>query len=120
PLVLQQQSGDFSRTNRGNLQKEFWMFNTQVQPKDRNIDVDGASAESREMADVRSRVAHMDELSIDVQVLYPTIFLAPCTRDAEAERALCSAYNRWLADIWKVAGNRLRWAAMVPFYSMDR
>ena len=119
PMVLLQQQGAFGQTNRGNVQKEFFMFDVQVQPKDRNVDVDGASAESRELADVKARVRHMDELEIDVQVLYPTIFLSPCSRDAEAEIALARAYNRWLADIWKLSDNRLRWAAMVPFYSMD-
>jgi uncharacterized protein len=120
PLVLLQQQGQFAQTNRGNVAKEFFMFDVQVQPKDRNVDVEGASAESRELADVKARVTHMDQLSIDVQVLYPTIFLSPCTRDAEAESALVRAYNHWLADIWKASDNRLRWAAMVPFYSMDR
>lgn len=120
PMVLQQVAGEFARDNRGNLAKEFWMFNVQPQPKDRNIDTEGASAESREMANVKSRIKHMDELDIDVQVLYPTIFLAPCTREADGEFALVRAYNRWLADIWKASDNRLRWAAMVPFYSMDK
>jgi predicted TIM-barrel fold metal-dependent hydrolase len=120
PMVLQQHAGQFAQTNRGNVQKEYWMFDVQVQPKDRNVDVDGASAESREMADVKARLKHMDELSIDAQILYPTIFLSPCSRDAEAEIALCRAYNRWLADIWKLSDNRLRWAAMVPFYTMER
>ena len=118
PLVLQQLQGAFGQTNRGNVQKEFFMFDAQVQPKDRNVDTEAASAESREMADVKARVRHMDELSIDVQVLYPTIFLSPCSRDADAEIALCRSYNRWLADIWKLSDNRLRWAATVPYYSM--
>lgn len=118
PMVLQQIAGTYNRGNRGNVAKEYWMFNVQPQPKDRNIDTAGASAESREMADVAARIKHMNELSIDVQVLYPTIFLAPCTREADGELALVRAYNRWLADIWKASDNRLRWAAMVPFYSL--
>src|SRR3954466_9962157 len=35
--------------------------------------------ESREMEDIAARVRHMDELDVDVQVLYPTIFLRPFT-----------------------------------------
>src|SRR6266540_1800259 len=30
---------------------------------------------SRTMADIEGRIRHMDELGIDVQVLYPTIYL---------------------------------------------
>src|SRR5687768_12403005 len=33
------------------------------------------SAATRTLADVQSRLRHMDELGIDVQVLYPTLFL---------------------------------------------
>jgi predicted TIM-barrel fold metal-dependent hydrolase len=59
----------------------------------------------------------MDELAIDVQVLFPTLFLRPCTDNFEVERVLFRAYNRWLADIWKKAPERLPWAAMAPFRS---
>ena len=39
--------------------------------------------ETRSLADVNARMAHMDELGVDVQVLYPTIFL---TRISENPR----------------------------------
>jgi predicted TIM-barrel fold metal-dependent hydrolase len=120
PLTLQQTSGAFSATNRGNLNKHWWMFETHVQPAEQNINTEDTAAESRELKKVASRIAHMDELSIDVQVLYPTIFLSPCARDAAAEFALYHAYNQWLAAIWRQAPTRLRWAAMVPLNSMHR
>jgi predicted TIM-barrel fold metal-dependent hydrolase len=46
-------------------------------------------------------------------VLYPTLFLAyPLTVRPALATALCSAYNRWMADA--VGGSdRLRWAAVV-------
>jgi predicted TIM-barrel fold metal-dependent hydrolase len=61
----------------------------------------------------------MDELGIDLQVLYPTVFLKPLTRRHEVERALCQSYNRWLGDIWREGKGRLRWAAVLPLSSMD-
>src|SRR5437867_3233998 len=33
------------------------------------------SAATRTLADVQARLHHMDELGVDVQVLYPTLFL---------------------------------------------
>ncbi|HEX9810231.1 MAG TPA: amidohydrolase family protein [Alphaproteobacteria bacterium] len=120
PMTLRQLSGDFGRTNRGNVSRDWWMFETHVQPADRNVDIEGMDPASRELASVQSRIAHMNALRIDVQVLYPTIFLSPSARDAAAEYALYHAYNRWLADIWREAGGRLRWAAMVPLSSMHR
>ncbi len=120
PMVLEQMAGEERKSNRGAAQRQYFMFNSQVQPKDRNVDYEAMTSESREMADIKGRLKHMDELEIDIQVLYPTIFLAPCTRDAEGEFALYRSYNRWLASIWKVGGDRLRWAAMAPLYSMHK
>ena len=60
----------------------------------------------------------MDELGIDVQVLYPSIFLDPCTDRPDTDVALCGAYNRWMADVWKQSKGRLRWMATLPLLSM--
>jgi len=61
----------------------------------------------------------MDELEIDVQVLYPSVFLRPLTSRQDAELALAQSYNRWLADIWSQGKDRLRWAAIMPTMSID-
>ena len=52
-----------------------------------------------EMRDIKGRLRHMDELEIDVQVLYPSLFLRPVTARPEVENAICRSYNRWLIDI---------------------
>ena len=74
---------------------------------------------SREMSDIELRLRHMDELGIDIQVLYPSLFLRPLTSRPEVEQAICKSYNRWLADIWRKGERRLRWVAVVPMMSMD-
>ena len=74
----------------------------------------GTVRATRELADVPARLAHMDELNVDVQVLYPTLFLGGYTARAEVERALTGAYNRWMADATHAAGGRLRWVALAP------
>ena len=76
--------------------------------------------ESRDMTDVAARLAHLDALKIDIQVLYPTMFLRPVTARAEVELALYRGYNRWLAHIWKLGKNRLRWIVLPPLRSMHQ
>ena len=67
-----------------------------------------------EMGDIKGRLKHMDELQIDVQVLYPSLFLRPLTARAEVENAICRSYNQWLIDISAKGEGRLEWVAMVP------
>jgi predicted TIM-barrel fold metal-dependent hydrolase len=71
------------------------------------------------MANTAARIKHMDELEVDVQVLFPSLFLRPLTRKPDVEVALCRSYNRWLADIWSQGQNRLRWAAILPMMDID-
>lgn len=84
------------------------------------VAVDEVVQAIRELDDVPARVRHMDELGSDVHVLYPTIFLRPVTDDPSGEIALCQSYNRWLADAWKQAPERLRWAVVLPLRTMDK
>jgi len=98
---------------------ESWLVDGTYIGKARNVGHDTAR-ESREMEVITARLQHMDELDIDVQVLYPTIFLRPFTRRPDVELAVTRSYNRWLIDIWKKAPERLRWVAVLPLLSMDK
>ncbi len=103
--------------NNGRTQS-FWVIDGRLIPGRDNVGQD-TPQEAREMADIERRLKHMDELGVDVQVLYPTLFLRPITKRPDAEIALCRAYNRWLADIWHKGKGRLRWAVQLPLLSMD-
>lgn len=98
---------------------ESWLIDGRLHGKARNVGADTPQA-SREMQDIKARVDHMDALAVDIQVLYPTIFLRPITRQPEIELALTRSYNRWLADLWKQADRRLRWVAVLPLLTMDK
>ena len=74
---------------------------------------------SKHMEDVGARLRHMDELGIDYQMLYPTIFLRKLADRDETRVALAKGYNRWMADIWTQSEGRLRWAAVLPLSVMD-
>ena len=82
---------------------------------DRNLPVDIC-----EMRDIKSRLKHMDQLDIDVQVLYPSLFLRPLTARAEVENAICRSYNQWLIDVCARAEGRLKWIAVVPVIDAAR
>ena len=107
---------DGARGNSGNRQKESWIIDSRVFPKQKNMGAE-TPAESRELRDVELRLAHMDELGIDIQVLYPSIFLRPLTDRVDVDRALSGSYNRWLAEVCKQSAGRLRWAAIPPLLS---
>lgn len=69
--------------------------------------------------DVGARLVHMDELGVDIQILFTTFWLTQVAERVEAEVALCRSYNRWMADIWTEGGGRLRWACVVPTLSIE-
>jgi len=118
PRIVRQVEGEHALSNEGGLQKEFWIIDGRLQPKEHNVG-SNTSDISREMRDVKARLDHMDALDIDVQVLYPTVFLRAWTQDPTVEVALCRSYNRWLAEIWKQGKGRLRWVVMPPLRSME-
>lgn len=96
----------------------WWMIDGRLQPLMNNIGKDTA-AESRELSDVSARLKHMDALGVDVQVLYPTVFLRPLTRRPDVALGLARSYNRWLADLTSQAPDRLKWVATIPTQDMD-
>lgn len=80
----------------------------------------GTTQATRELLNVKTRVQHMDELGVEVQVIYPTYLLNVPTDRPEVELALYRSYNRWLADRTAEANGRLRWVILPPVRSMDK
>ncbi|HXG50402.1 MAG TPA: amidohydrolase family protein [candidate division Zixibacteria bacterium] len=73
----------------------------------------------REMTDVRGRLGDMDRLGVEIQVVYPTLFLIYLTDDPALEVALCRAYNRFLAKACARSGSRMRWVVVPPLKSLE-
>ncbi len=119
PQLMTQSFGAALRSNEGAAVPDFWVIEGRAHGKDRNVGTD-APKESREMLSVAARLKHMDELGIDVQVLYPTLFLRPIVQDAEREHALCKSYNRWMGDLWRQGNGRLRWVAKPPLRLLEK
>lgn len=119
PQLMTQTSGADLLSNEGAAVRDFWVIEGRAHGKDRNVGTN-TSQESREMLSVAARLAHMDKLGIEIQVLYPTLFLRPIVQEPERERALCKSYNRWMADLWRQGKGRLRWVAKPPLRLLEK
>ena len=113
PIVLYPKEGYISPS------PEFWYIDGRASTKGLNLGPD-TDAATREASDIAKRLAHMDELEVSMHVLYPTMFLNPLATHPEVELALVMGYNRWLADIYRQGGGRLRWAVVLPLMSIDK
>ena len=98
---------------------ESWLIDGTAIGKARNVGYEDTSKESREMADIKARLKHMDELGTDVQVIYPTLFLMEATDKPEINTAMRRSYNRWLGERCMYSGGRLRWVCMPPLQNME-
>lgn len=73
---------------------------------------------SQELSDPEARVRDLDAWGIDVQVLYPTVFLRPLTEDPRFEAALMRSYNTWISTACKANERRLKWVGLVPMLNV--
>ncbi|MGE5216315.1 MAG: amidohydrolase family protein [Chloroflexota bacterium] len=73
----------------------------------------------REMTDIPGRLRDMDKLGVEIQVVFPTLFLIYITDDAALEIALSRAYNRFLAQACAKSNGRMRWAVIPPLKSIE-
>jgi predicted TIM-barrel fold metal-dependent hydrolase len=117
PMMLTQTWGRDQMSKDGNKRRDFWVIDNTLYPIARNVSHGDTTKEQRELKDIGSRLGHMDEMGVEAQVLYPSLFLGAKTDDPACERALIKSYHRWLAHIWKESGGRLRWVAVPPLYS---
>lgn len=119
PLLVLQDGGPEFKNKEGRVSKEYWVMDGRVHARDFNIGYE-TPEDSRELKDAQARLAHMDELGIDTQVIYPTVFLRPAIRSRDAEYALVRSYNRWLGEVTSIAPDRLRWVVLPPLLSPDK
>jgi predicted TIM-barrel fold metal-dependent hydrolase len=93
----------------------WWLANGQLIPRAIRDDAHHPPRLSREMHDIQVRLADMDRMGVDVQVIFPTFFIRyGNTTNPAADTALARAYNRWLAERCEASNGRLRWAVQPP------
>ena len=70
--------------------------------------------ESITLAQVDARCRQMEAESIDLQVIFPSMFLrGQLSEDSRLQTALCRSYNSWIADVCAQRADRLQWVAVV-------
>jgi len=69
---------------------------------------------SMTLNDPKARLADMDRMGFDAQMVFPSTLYAHMTSDAEFEAALFRAYNRYVAKQCSAAPQRLKWSGLLP------
>lgn len=106
-------------TNSASNHARFWFMDGQLHSrKVRSDEATGTVTATRELSDVPGRVRDMDDMGVELQVLYPTVLLNELTRRQDLDVALCRSYNRWLAERCGASQGRIAWVAMPPLSSM--
>lgn len=72
------------------------------------------TVDAQTLIDIKTRLADMDRMRIDCQVVFPTLFLVTLADDVRLEAALCRSYNSWMAENCNRSYGRIKYAAVVP------
>jgi predicted TIM-barrel fold metal-dependent hydrolase len=59
------------------------------------------------------RIAHMDRLGVDLQVIYPTLFFGFIVDSTVTELVLVESYHRWMSEVCGPRRKRMRWIAPI-------
>ena len=110
-----------------------WMINGNAVPKrfgkgSYAVAVGGSDSENnrtdirnevRYITNPKARVEDMDKRGVDIEVVFPTVLLAYITDDVDLEVAICRSYNRYMANAWREAGDRMRWVVVPPLRNIE-
>lgn len=97
-----------------------WVVEGRLQNRAIRDEVNHPPRVRRELEDVPGRLGQMDQMGVDIQIIFPTFFIRYIPDNLEAEWALTTTYNRWLADKCADTNGRLRWAAVLPLLSPEK
>jgi predicted TIM-barrel fold metal-dependent hydrolase len=82
--------------------------------KDKNVPIP-----VQELRDVKQRLGYMDELGIDKQVVFPSIWLGCLAENVELEAALACSYNKFMAAQCAQSGGRIKYVAIITWRRPD-
>jgi len=120
PVTVSMPPDEAQRAGYNATTSRCWVVEGRLQNRAIRDEVNHPPRLFRELQDVPGRLAHMDKMGVDVQVIFPTFFIRYNTNNAEAESALTTTYNRWLAEKCAGTNGRLRWAAVLPLLRPDK
>ena len=120
PVTIAMPPEEAKRAGYNPTNSRCWVVEGRLQNRAIRDDINHPPRPLRELQDVPGRLAHMDKMGVAVQVIFPTFFIRYNTSNAEAEWALTTTYNRWLAEKCAPTNGRLRWAAVLPLLNPDK
>ena len=119
PVTISMPPDEAERAGYNPTNSRCWVVEGRLQNRAIRDDINHPPRIFRELQDVAGRVAHMDKMGVAVQVIFPTFFIRYNTKNAEAEWALTTTYNRWLADFCAEAPDRFRGVAYLPMRDVE-
>jgi uncharacterized protein len=73
-----------------------------------------------DLTDPAKRIATMDALGVDVQVVFSTFYISSEVDNPLEEAALTRSYNRWVGESLSGYTDRLRWVVRPPLRMLER
>ncbi len=118
---LKPTTGYPSRPDPSRPPTRYWIIDNHRQPRFTRSDAETrTTVATRELLDVEARLRDMDAMDVEVQVIYPTLFLVGISERSDLDVALRRAYNRWLADRCARSRGRLRWVCLPPYTNIEK
>lgn len=119
PVTMGPSGDEISRSLLNPSRSRYWLVEGRIQVRAVRDDVHHPPRPRRELEDIEGRLLDMDQMGVDIQILFPTFFIRYISLHAEPEAALARSYNRWIAEKCAQTGGRLRWTAMLPWLDTD-
>ena len=114
------------------IMRNFWIIDSKLVPHPQGkggqalgtppIDPEIANSSGwhkRAMTDINARLLDATKMGVDVQVIYPTLFIGFLTHDVGLEVALARAYNRFMADTCSRSEGRMRWVVVPALRNLE-
>ena len=75
--------------------------------------------ESLDLSQPQARLKNLEQMAVDIQMLFPSTLYAHMTADPAFEAALYRSYNRYVGRQCRTAAKQLRWAGLLPMRDRD-
>ena len=115
PATMGPALDEIERSHLNPARSRFWLVEGRLQVRAVRDDIHHPLRTRRELEDLEGRLLDMDEMGVDIQVLFPTFFIRYVPQNAEPEVALARSYNRWVAERCAQTNGRMRWVAVLPW-----
>ena len=119
PATMEPPAEEKSRSGLSASRSRFWLVEGRIQVRAIRDDIHHPARPRRELEDLEGRIADMDKMGVDIQVLFPTFFIRYVAQNPLPEAELAKSYNRWIAERCAKTNGRMRWAAVLPWLDAD-